>query len=160
MPSTSLAIERVLSLLRDAPTRLAALTADLSPEELQMRPTPEEWSASAGTRLSAGVCRRSGAATSERSSPRTGLSLGRSVPAPGSSRRTILTWHFGPRSVPLWRSVPSCWLSSPRYRLIPGNARREFRRWEGSSKRPCSPMRSGYLSMYGRTSSKSQASRA
>jgi hypothetical protein len=80
--------------------------------------------------------------------------------APGSSRRTILTWHFGPRSVPLRRSVPSCWLSSPRYRLIPGNARHEFRRWEGSSNRPCSPMRSGYLSMNGRTSSKSQASRA
>jgi hypothetical protein len=107
-----------------------------------------------------GRVRTSGATTSERSSPRTGLSLGRSVPAPGSSRRTILTWHFGPLPVPLRRSVPSCWLSSPRYRLIPGNARREFRRWEGSSNRPCSPMWSGYLSMNGRTSSNSQASRA
>jgi|GEM_PF-5458909 len=136
MPSTSLAIERVLTLLRDAPTRLAALTADLSPEAVQMRPTPDEWSASAGTRPSAGVCRRSGATTSERSSPRTGLSLGRSVPAPGSSRRTILTWHFGPRSVPLRGSVPSSWLSSLRCRLMPGNARREFRRLEGSSTRP------------------------
>src|SRR5260370_23854859 len=46
MPSTLLTIEQVLPLLRDAPTRIAALTADLSPEALQMRSTPEEWSAS------------------------------------------------------------------------------------------------------------------
>jgi hypothetical protein len=45
MPSTSLAIERVLTLLAETPTRLAALTADLSPEALQRRPTPDEWSA-------------------------------------------------------------------------------------------------------------------
>ena len=45
MPSTLLTIEQVLPLLRDAPTRIAALTADLSPEALQMRSTPEEWSA-------------------------------------------------------------------------------------------------------------------
>ena len=101
-----------------------------------------------------GRVRTSGATTSERSSPRIGLSLGRSVLAPGSSRKTILTWHFGPRSVPLRRSVPSSWLSSTRCRLMPGNGLREFRRWEGSSNRPCSPMQSG------RTSSKSQASRA
>jgi hypothetical protein len=35
----------VLTLLAETPTRLAALTADLSSEELQMRPTPDEWSA-------------------------------------------------------------------------------------------------------------------
>ena len=46
MPSTSLTIERVLTLLAETPARIAALTADLSPEALQMRPTPEEWSAS------------------------------------------------------------------------------------------------------------------
>jgi DinB superfamily len=45
MPSTSLTIERVLTLLRDVPTRIAVLTTDLSPEALQMRPTPDEWSA-------------------------------------------------------------------------------------------------------------------
>ena len=45
MSSTSLTIERVPTLLAETPTRIAALTADLSPEELQMRPTPEEWSA-------------------------------------------------------------------------------------------------------------------
>jgi hypothetical protein len=45
MPNTPLTIERVLTLLRDTPTRIAALTADLSPEALQRRPTPEEWSA-------------------------------------------------------------------------------------------------------------------
>ena len=56
MPSASLAIERVLTLLRDAPPRLAALTASLSPEALQMRPSPDEWSASAGARPSTGVC--------------------------------------------------------------------------------------------------------
>jgi len=45
MPSTLLTIEQVLPLLRDAPTRIAALTADLLPEVLQMRSTPEDWSA-------------------------------------------------------------------------------------------------------------------
>jgi hypothetical protein len=45
MPNTSLTIERVLTLLAETPTRIAALTADLSPEELQMRPTLDEWSA-------------------------------------------------------------------------------------------------------------------
>jgi hypothetical protein len=45
MPNTPLTIERVLTLLRDTPTRIAALTADLSPEALQRRPTPDEWSA-------------------------------------------------------------------------------------------------------------------
>ncbi len=45
MPNTSLTIERVLTLLRETPTRIAALTVDLSPEALQRRPTPEEWSA-------------------------------------------------------------------------------------------------------------------
>jgi DinB superfamily len=45
MSSTSLTIERVLTLLAETPTRLAALTADLSPEELQRRPPPDEWSA-------------------------------------------------------------------------------------------------------------------
>ena len=45
MLSTSLTIERVLTLLAETPTRIATLTADLSSEALQMRPTPEEWSA-------------------------------------------------------------------------------------------------------------------
>jgi len=45
MPSTLLTIERVLTLLAETPMRIAALTADLSPEELQMMPTPDEWSA-------------------------------------------------------------------------------------------------------------------
>ena len=45
MPNKSLTIEQVLSLLRATPLRLAALTADLSPEELQTRPSPDEWSA-------------------------------------------------------------------------------------------------------------------
>jgi hypothetical protein len=44
MPNIPLTIEQVLTLLRDAPTRIAALTADLSPEELQRKPTPDEWS--------------------------------------------------------------------------------------------------------------------
>jgi len=46
MPSTSLTIERVLTLLAATPTRLVELTADLAPEALQRRPTTEEWSAS------------------------------------------------------------------------------------------------------------------
>ncbi len=45
MPNASLTIEQVLTLLRATPLRLAALTADLSPEELQTRPTSDEWSA-------------------------------------------------------------------------------------------------------------------
>jgi hypothetical protein len=49
VPNKSLTIEQVLTLLRATPLRLAALTADLSPEELQMRPrgrpNPDEWSA-------------------------------------------------------------------------------------------------------------------
>jgi len=38
-------IEQVLTMLAETPPRLAALTAHLSPEALQMRPTHEEWSA-------------------------------------------------------------------------------------------------------------------
>ena len=45
MSSTSLTTRRVLTLLAATPTRIAALTADLSPEALQMRSTPDEWSA-------------------------------------------------------------------------------------------------------------------
>ena len=45
MQSQSLAIERVLTLLRETPTRIAELTADLSPEALQMKPASDEWSA-------------------------------------------------------------------------------------------------------------------
>jgi hypothetical protein len=45
MPSRSPTIEQVLTLLAETPTRIAALTADLSPEALQTRPTAEEWSA-------------------------------------------------------------------------------------------------------------------
>jgi hypothetical protein len=45
VPNTSLTIEQVLTLLRATPLRLAALTADLSPEALQTRPNPDEWSA-------------------------------------------------------------------------------------------------------------------
>jgi DinB superfamily len=44
MSSTSLTIERVLTLLRETPTRMTALIADLSPEALQMKPTSDEWS--------------------------------------------------------------------------------------------------------------------
>ena len=45
MPNKSLTTERVLTLLAATPQRIAALTADLTPEELQTRPTPDEWSA-------------------------------------------------------------------------------------------------------------------
>ena len=45
MPNKSLTIEQVLTLLQATPLRLAALTVDLSPEELQTRPTSDEWSA-------------------------------------------------------------------------------------------------------------------
>ena len=45
MPGRSLTIEQVLTLLAETPPRLATLTAGLAPEELQTRPTPDEWSA-------------------------------------------------------------------------------------------------------------------
>ena len=45
MPGRSLTIEQVLTLLAETPPRIAALTASLAPEELQTRPTPDEWSA-------------------------------------------------------------------------------------------------------------------
>lgn len=41
----SQSIEQVLTLLTETPPRLTELTSDLSPEELQTRPTSEEWSA-------------------------------------------------------------------------------------------------------------------
>ena len=48
MTRQSLTIEQVLNLLAETPLRLTALTADLSPEELEMRPTLNEWSANEG----------------------------------------------------------------------------------------------------------------
>jgi hypothetical protein len=45
MRSQSLSIEQVLLLLAETPPRLTTLTAELSPEELQTRPAPDEWSA-------------------------------------------------------------------------------------------------------------------
>ena len=45
MSRTSLPLERILILLRETPTRLAELTADLSEEALQMKPSSDEWSA-------------------------------------------------------------------------------------------------------------------
>ena len=44
MPSTSLTIEQVLTLLAETPRRIAALTDDLA-LEVAARPTPDEWSA-------------------------------------------------------------------------------------------------------------------
>ncbi len=45
MPSHSFTTEQVLTLLAETPLRLAALTTGLAPEELQVRPTHDEWSA-------------------------------------------------------------------------------------------------------------------
>ena len=45
MPSEPLAPSQVLALLRETPARLTALTADLAPEVVQTRPTPDAWSA-------------------------------------------------------------------------------------------------------------------
>ena len=45
MPDRSLTIEQVLTMLAATPPRLAALTADRRPAQLQARPNPEEWSA-------------------------------------------------------------------------------------------------------------------
>ena len=45
MPSASLTSERVLTLLAETPTRLAALAADLAPARLRTAPDPDAWSA-------------------------------------------------------------------------------------------------------------------
>jgi hypothetical protein len=45
VPSKTYPVEQVLTLLTQTPTRLAALTADLAPETLQLTPASEEWSA-------------------------------------------------------------------------------------------------------------------
>ena len=46
MPSKQLTIEQALTLLAEAPPRIATLTADLAPAQLHAVPTPGEWSAS------------------------------------------------------------------------------------------------------------------
>ncbi len=45
MPSRSLTIEQVLSLLAETPPHLEALTADLAATQLRSAPSDEEWSA-------------------------------------------------------------------------------------------------------------------
>lgn len=45
MPSKSLTPEQILTLLAATPTRLVALTGDLTPDQLHTPPGPDEWSA-------------------------------------------------------------------------------------------------------------------
>ena len=45
MPNTSLTIEQVLALLESTPQRIAALTADVAPDQLHKRLSSDEWSA-------------------------------------------------------------------------------------------------------------------
>lgn len=45
MPSRSLTVEQVLTLLAEAPPRIAALTAGLAPAQLHTSPSQGEWSA-------------------------------------------------------------------------------------------------------------------
>ena len=45
MPSRSPTIEQILTILAGTPTRIAALTADLVPAQLQSTPNRDEWSA-------------------------------------------------------------------------------------------------------------------
>jgi hypothetical protein len=45
MPKKLLSIERILAMLTETPRRMAALSGDLTAEQLQMRPEPDEWSA-------------------------------------------------------------------------------------------------------------------
>jgi hypothetical protein len=47
MPGRSRSIEQVLTLLATTPARIAALTAGLTPAQLQTPPQPDEWSANA-----------------------------------------------------------------------------------------------------------------
>ena len=45
MPRRSFTIEQILTLLAEAPPRIAALTAGLAPAQLHAAPNPGEWSA-------------------------------------------------------------------------------------------------------------------
>ena len=45
MPSRSLTIEQILTILMETPSRIAALTAGLAPAQLHTPPNPDEWSA-------------------------------------------------------------------------------------------------------------------
>lgn len=45
MTSKPLSVEQILTLLSEAPPRIIALTADLTPAQLRTRPSPDEWSA-------------------------------------------------------------------------------------------------------------------
>ncbi len=45
MPDKPLAIEQILTMLAEAPPRIAALTAGLQPAQLHAKPNPDEWSA-------------------------------------------------------------------------------------------------------------------
>lgn len=45
MASGTLTIEQILTLLAETPRRIAALTANVPPEQLQTARTPDEWSA-------------------------------------------------------------------------------------------------------------------
>jgi hypothetical protein len=45
MPSKSLMAERILTLLAETPTRIAALTSGLAPAQLHTTPNDDEWSA-------------------------------------------------------------------------------------------------------------------
>lgn len=44
MSDKGLTIEQTLTLLAEGPTRIAALTADLSPQQLRMAPVEDDWS--------------------------------------------------------------------------------------------------------------------
>jgi hypothetical protein len=45
MSNPTLTTEQILTILGEGPSRLAALTADLSPAQLRTPPNPDEWSA-------------------------------------------------------------------------------------------------------------------
>lgn len=45
MPSKSLSIEQILTLLAASPSRMATLTAGLAPAQLHTAPNPDDWSA-------------------------------------------------------------------------------------------------------------------
>ena len=45
MPRQPITTEQILTMLREAAPRIAALTADLTPAQLRTKPGPDEWSA-------------------------------------------------------------------------------------------------------------------
>ena len=152
-----LTAEQLMTLLAEAPRRIAALTAGLAPARLHAAPNSDEWSANdvlAHLRACADVW---------------GGSIVTMVREDHPTIRAISprTWihdtdypdrEFAPSLQAYTRSAPSSWRCSRRCRRRTGRAAGRSPGPAGSSSGPCSPKHRRSRSMNGRTSSRSSAS--